>query len=176
MASLARPGGNITGNTVLSPDLSGKRLQILREAIASVSCVAYLANSDNASTITTLAEMRLAAASAGMTVIGVEVGSGTDFDDAFTAMLRAHPDALLVSNDPLHQLHIDWIITFLAQHRLPGMFYAKENVAAGGLMAYGASVPTCFGVAPAMCTASCKAPIPLTCQSSCRRSSISPST
>src|SRR6516164_2031354 len=88
--------------------------------------VAYLANPDNASTITTLAEMKLAAASAGMTVIGVEVGSGTDFDDAFTAMLRAHPDALLVSNDPLHQLHIDWIIAFLAQHRLPGMFQAKE--------------------------------------------------
>src|SRR5262249_35038216 len=52
--------------------------------------------------------------------------------------------ALLVSNDPLHQLHIDWIIAFLAQHRLPGMFYAKENVAAGGLMAYGASVPDLF--------------------------------
>ena len=144
VASLARPGGNITGNTVLSPDLGGKRLQILREAIASVSCVAYLANPDNASTVTTLAEMKVAAASAGMTVIGVEVGSGTDFDDAFTAMLRAHPDALLVSNDPLHQLHIDWIIAFLAQHRLPGMFQAKENVAAGGLMAYGASVPDLF--------------------------------
>src|SRR5215472_13499318 len=95
----------------------------------------------------TLAEIKHAAASAGMTLIGIEVGSGTDFNGVFTAMLRERPDALLVSNDPLHQLHIDWIITFLAQHRLP-----------------------------AMCTASCKAPIPLTCQSSCRRSSISPST
>src|SRR5262249_13351010 len=116
------------------PDLGGKRLQILREAIASVSRVAYLANPDNASTMATLAEMKHAAASAGVTLIGVEVGSGTDFDEAFTAMLRERPDALLVSNDPLHQLHIDWIIAFLAQHRLPGMFYAKENVAAGGLM------------------------------------------
>jgi ABC-type uncharacterized transport system substrate-binding protein len=144
VTSIARPGGNITGNTVLSPDLGGKRLQILREAIASVSRVAYLVNPDNASTITTLAEMKLAAASADMTVIGVEVGSGTDFDGAFTAMLRARPDALLVSNDPLHQLHIDWIIAFLAQHRLPSMFQAKENVAAGGFMAYGASVPDLF--------------------------------
>jgi hypothetical protein len=57
---------------------------------------------------------KLAAASAGMTVIGVEVGGGTDFDDAFTAMLRAHPDALLVSNDPLHQL------SHRLDHRLPG--------------------------------------------------------
>jgi putative tryptophan/tyrosine transport system substrate-binding protein len=144
VASLARPGGNITGNTVLSPDLGAKRLQILREAIASASRVAYLANPDNASTMTTLAEMKLAAASAGMTLIGVEVGSGTDLGSAFTAMLRARPDALLVSNDPLHQLRIDWIISFLAQHRLPGMFQAKENVAAGGFMAYGASVPDLF--------------------------------
>jgi putative ABC transport system substrate-binding protein len=144
VASLARPGGNITGNTVLSPDLGAKRLQILGEAIASASRVAYLANPDNASTMTTLAEMKLAAASAGMTLIGVEVGSGTDLDSAFTAMLRARPDALLVSNDPLHQLRIDWIISFLAQHRLPGMFQAKENVAAGGFMAYGANVPDLF--------------------------------
>jgi putative tryptophan/tyrosine transport system substrate-binding protein len=144
VASLARPGGNITGNTVLSPDLGAKRLQILREAIASASRVAYLANPDNASTITTLAEMKLAAASAGMTLIGVEVGSGTDLGSAFTAMLRARPDALLVSNDPLHQLRIDWIISFLAQNRLPGMFQAKENVRAGGFLAYGASVPDLF--------------------------------
>ena len=144
VASLARPGGNITGNTVLSPDLGAKRLQILREAIASASRVAYLANPDNASTITTLAEMKLAAASAGMTLIGVEVGSGTDLGSAFTAMLRARPDALLVSNDPLHQLRIDWIISFLAQNRMPGMFQAKENVRAGGFMAYGASVPDLF--------------------------------
>ena len=144
VASLARPGGNITGNTVLSPDLGAKRLQILREAIASASRVAYLANPDNASTMTTLAEMKLAAASAGMTLIGIEVDSGTDLGSAFTAMLRARPDALLVSNDPLHQLRIDWIISFLAQHRLPGMFQAKENVAAGGFMAYGASVPDLF--------------------------------
>jgi putative ABC transport system substrate-binding protein len=100
-----------------------------------VSRVAYLANPDNASTMATLAEMKHAAASAAMTLIGVEVGSATDFDDAFTAMLRERPDARLVSNDPLHQLHIDWIIAFLAQHRLPGMFYAKENVVAGGFMA-----------------------------------------
>jgi putative ABC transport system substrate-binding protein len=144
VASLARPGGNITGNTILSPELGGKRLQILREAIPSLSRVAYLANPDNASSMTTLPEMKLTAASAGMTLFGIEVGSGTRFDSAFTAILDARPDALLISNDPLHQLHVDRIIAFLAQHRLPGMFQAKENVIAGGLMAYGASVPDLF--------------------------------
>jgi putative tryptophan/tyrosine transport system substrate-binding protein len=59
-------------------------------------------------------------------------------------MQREGTQALLVSNDPLHQIHIARIISLLAQHRLPAMFQAKENVAAGGLMAYGASVPDLF--------------------------------
>jgi putative ABC transport system substrate-binding protein len=144
VASLARPGGNITGNTVISPDLAAKRLEILREAIPRVSRVAYLANPDNAATMITLAEMKLAAAAAGMALIAVEVGSGTDLDGAFAALLRERPDALLMSNDSLHQHHIARILSLLAQHRLPGMFQSKENVAAGGFMAYGASLPDLF--------------------------------
>ena len=77
VASLARPGGNITGNTVLSPDLGAKRLQLLREAIPTVSRVAYLTNPDNPATIDVFAELKLAAAAAGMTLIGVEFGSAS---------------------------------------------------------------------------------------------------
>src|SRR5216684_6099775 len=80
VASLARPGGNITGNTVLSPDLGAKRLQLLREAIPTVARVAYLTNPNNSGTLEVLAEMKLAAPAAGMTLIGVEFGSGSDFD------------------------------------------------------------------------------------------------
>src|SRR5262249_29826221 len=80
VASLARPGGNITGNTVLSPDLGAKRLQLLREAIPTVARVAYLTNPDNSATLEVLAEMKLAAAPAGMALIGVELGSASDFD------------------------------------------------------------------------------------------------
>jgi ABC-type uncharacterized transport system substrate-binding protein len=142
--SLARPAGNITGNTIVSPDLGAKRLQILREAIPGVSRVAYLANPDNASSMATLAEMKVAAATARMTLTSVELGSGTDFDGAFAALLRDRPDALLVGNDPLHQLHVDRIIDFLARQRLPGMFQLKEHVVVGGFLAYGASVPDLF--------------------------------
>jgi putative tryptophan/tyrosine transport system substrate-binding protein len=144
VTSLARPGGNITGNTVLSPDLGPKRLQILCETIARVQRVAFLANPNNASHVATLAELKLAATAASMVAIGVEVGSATEFDSAFAAMLHQRPDAMLVSNDPFHQLHIGRIIDFMAKNRLPGMFQAKENVAAGGFMAYGASVPDLF--------------------------------
>ena len=109
-------------------------MQILREAIANVTRVGYLANPDNASTLATLAELKNAAPAADVTLIPVEVRSVGDFDPAFAAMLRERPDALLVSNDPFHQLHIGRIMEFLAKNRLPGMFQSKESVAAGGLM------------------------------------------
>jgi putative tryptophan/tyrosine transport system substrate-binding protein len=144
VASLARPGGNLTGNTVLSPDLGAKRLQLLREAIARVSRVAYLVNSDNAGTLDVFAELRVAASAAGMVLIGVEFSSATDFDAAVAVMLRERVEVLLVSNDPFHQLHIGRIIDFLAKNRIAGMFQSKENVAAGGLMAYGASLRDLF--------------------------------
>jgi putative tryptophan/tyrosine transport system substrate-binding protein len=144
VASLARPGGNITGNTVLSPDLTAKRLQLLREAIPTVARVAYLTNPDNAGTLEVLAEMKLAAPAAGMALIGVELGSSSHFDAALAVMLRERTEVLLVSNDPLHQLHVGRIIDFLAKNRIAGMFQSKEHVAAGGFIAYGASLPDLF--------------------------------
>jgi len=144
VASLAHPGGNITGSTVLSPDLSGKRLQLLREAIPTVARVAYLTNPNNPATVDVLAEMKLAASAAGMALIGVEIGSASDFEAAFAVMLREHTEVLFVSNDPLHQLHVGRIIDFLAKNRIAGIFQSKENVAAGGFMAYGASLPDLF--------------------------------
>jgi putative ABC transport system substrate-binding protein len=144
VASLARPGGNITGNTVLSPDLGAKRLQLLREAIPTVARVAYLINPDNAGTLDVLGELKLAAPAARMALIGVEFGSATDFDGALGVMLGDRAEVLLVSNDPFHQLHVGRIIDFLAKNRIAGMFQSKENVAAGGLMAYGASLPDLF--------------------------------
>src|SRR2546429_4081276 len=134
VASLARPGGNITGNTVLSPDLGPKRLQIRREAVANVMRVGYLANPDNASNVAALAETKIAASAAGTVLISVEVRAVGDFDPAFAAIMREQPDAILVSNDPFHQLHIGRIIEFLAMNRLPGMFQSKESVTAGGFI------------------------------------------
>jgi putative ABC transport system substrate-binding protein len=144
VATLAHPGGNVTGNTVLSPDLSGKRLQLLREAIPTVSRVAYLTNPDNRITFDVLAELKLAALPAGMAMIGVEFGSASELDGALKVLLRERTEVLLVSNDPLHQLHVSRIIDFLVKNRIAGMFQSKENVADGGLMAYGASLPDLF--------------------------------
>src|SRR5262249_16715573 len=140
-----RPGANITGNTVLSPDLGPKRLQILREVIPNLTRVIYLANPDNASNMAALAETKIAASEAGTVLIPVEVRVVDDFDPAFAAMMRVRPDAVLVSNDLFHQLHIGRIIEFLAKNRLPGMFQSKESVTAGGFIGYGPNLSDLFG-------------------------------
>jgi len=144
VASLARPGGNVTGNTILGPDLSPKRLQLIKEVIPSVSRVAFLGNPDNASNVAILEELQGAAPKLGLKVLSVPARNAADLDGAFAAMMKERPHALLMTNDPLHQRNIARIIDFLAKNRLPGMYQTRENVVAGGFMSYGASLPELF--------------------------------
>lgn len=144
VASLARPGGNMTGNTILGPDLSAKRLQLLKEVIPTVSRAAFLWNPDNASNVAIRDELQAAAPQLGMSLISVEVRTLSDFDPAFAGMIQQRADALIMTNDPLHQLHIKRIVDFLTERRIPGMFQTLENVAAGGFMSYGASLSDLF--------------------------------
>jgi putative ABC transport system substrate-binding protein len=140
VASLARPGGNITGNTILA-GLAAKRLQLLKLAVPTVSRVAFLWNPDNPSHAANLDEWKAAAPALGVEMLFVAVRSSDEFDSAFVAMMRERPDAFTMTADALHHLHIGWIIDFLARNRLPGMYQARENVVAEGLMSYGASLP-----------------------------------
>src|SRR5262245_12593317 len=144
VASLARPGGNITGNTILGAEVAGKRLQLLKEVIPSLSCVAFLWNPDNASHPAQLAELRAAVETLGIKLLPVAVRSPAEFDSAFAAMIGERPDAFLMTNDPFHQLSIGRIIDFLANNRLPGMFATREVAVAGGFLSYGASLPDLF--------------------------------
>jgi putative ABC transport system substrate-binding protein len=157
IASLARPGGNMTGNTILGPDLSPKRLLLLKEVIPSVSRAAFLWNPDNASNVVIRDELQAAMPKLGMSLISVAVRSTSEFDTAFAAMLREHPDALLMTNDPFHQLHIQKIIAFLAENRIPGMFQTRENVLAGASCPTVRACPSYSGVAHHTCTRFCKA-------------------
>src|SRR6266581_28240 len=142
--SLARPGGNITGNSVLGPDVGAKRLQILKEVIPTVSRVAFLWNPDNASNVLQFEEIQAAAPMLGVTVISVSVSPRIEFEAAFAAMMKERPDAFAMTAEPFHQTHIAWIIDFVAKHRLPAVYQLSENVRAGGLMSYGASQPDLF--------------------------------
>jgi putative ABC transport system substrate-binding protein len=144
VASLARPGGNVTGNTVVSADIIAKRLQLLRQAIPTVARVALLWNPDNASHAAILAEARAAAPGLAMVLIPVGVRSVAEFDTAFAAMMKERPDAFIMTNDPFHQLHLTVVIEFLLENKLPALFQTREHVVAGGLMSYGASLPDLF--------------------------------
>jgi len=144
VASLARPGGNVTGNSILGPEVAPKRLQILKEVIPSVVRLALLLNPNNASNVVLRDEILSATPAMGISLIPVEAGTVAELDTNLTAVLSEHPDALLVTGDPFHQLHVQKIISFLANNRIPGMFQIRENVLAGGLMCYGASLPDLF--------------------------------
>lgn len=144
VASLARPGGNITGNTILGTEMSAKRMQLLKEVIPGLLRVAFLWNPNNLSHLAYLEEWRTVAPSLDVKLILVEVGSSDQFDSAFTAMMQERPDGFLITADALHLAHIGWIINFMAKNRLPAMYIVRENVVAGGLMSYGPSLPDLY--------------------------------
>jgi putative tryptophan/tyrosine transport system substrate-binding protein len=141
--NLAHPGGNVTGNTILGPDISAKRIQIIQELIPTVARVAFLWNPSNASHVAYRQELQAAAPALNVKLLLVEVGSSGEFDGAFAAMMKERPDAFTMTGDPLHQLHVGWIIGFMARNRLPAVYQLSEDVRAGGLMSHERVSPTC---------------------------------
>jgi putative ABC transport system substrate-binding protein len=144
VSSLARPDGNVTGNTILGPEVIAKRVEIFKEAVPSLLRVALLWNPENVSNSHNFAELQAAVPRMGLSLISVPVGNVKEFDSAFAAMMRERPDGMVITADALHQFHLARIINFLKESRLPGMFQVRENVVAGGLMSYGASLPDLF--------------------------------
>ena len=112
--------------------------------IPSASRVALLWNPDNATNVVIFEELQAAVSKLDMKLISVPVRSVADFDGALPAMVQERPDAMFVTNDLFHQIHIARIIEFLAKNRIPGMFPTRENVIAGGFLSYGASLPDLF--------------------------------
>jgi putative ABC transport system substrate-binding protein len=137
--SLARPGANVTGSIILGPELSAKRLQLLHEAIPTVIGVAFLWNPANPANVFQFEDTQTGARALAVTLHSIEVSSPSEFDSAFAAMMREPPDALMMTADPMHQLHVGRILEFAAKSRLPVMSNVKENVIAGALMSYGPS-------------------------------------
>jgi putative ABC transport system substrate-binding protein len=141
VASLRRPGGNITGLTSISEDLEGKRLELLRAVLPTVSRVAVLWNPENQSLLAELKEIRAAAQVLGMNVQAMEVRTPGDLDETFKAIVRERPGALLVMADRLYLHTRQRIMDFATKQRLPGVYAYRELVEAGGLMSYGPSYP-----------------------------------
>ncbi len=137
VASLARPGGNITGLTTLSPGLSAKRLELLKEAFPKVSRVAVLWNPDGPVPTLAFKETQAAARALGVQLQSLEVRSPDDFESAFQAVTRERADALLTITDPVTIRYYRPIAVLAAKSRLPAMYPWRRFVRAGGLMSYG---------------------------------------
>jgi putative ABC transport system substrate-binding protein len=140
IASLARPGGNITGLSDLSADLPGKRLELLKETVPQSARIAVLANPASSYYAPWMHSLTMAAHALGLQLHVVELRRAEELDDAFAAMTREGGDALIVLPDSTLIDNLGGQIADLAAtHRLPAMYAWSRDVVAGGLMSYGPS-------------------------------------
>jgi putative ABC transport system substrate-binding protein len=144
VASLARPGGNITGLSNISSELSRKRLELLREAVPGLSRVAVLWNPDVRGAVLDYKETESAARSRHLELLSVEVSRTEDFDRAFAAVTGQHAQAFILTANPVALAYQGQLASFGQRNRLPSMYAQREFVNAGGLMSYGPSTPELF--------------------------------
>jgi putative ABC transport system substrate-binding protein len=138
VASLAHPGGNITGLSIMSPELGEKRIQLLKELFPRVSHpMAVLWNPDYVGMRARFEQARVAAPAVGLTVRSVEVRDTRELDAAFEAITREHPEALLLLVDPFTFSQRSRIVEFAAEQRIPAMYETSDFVDVGGLISYG---------------------------------------
>jgi putative tryptophan/tyrosine transport system substrate-binding protein len=140
VATLARPGGNITGMSLMAPDLGGKRLELLMELLPQLSRVGILWNATNPYSALVFKETRSAAQALRIEHQSVEVRNPDDFDSALATAKQQRVSALITVEDPLTVGQRKRIADFAASNRLPAMYGLKEFVNAGGLIAYGANL------------------------------------
>jgi putative tryptophan/tyrosine transport system substrate-binding protein len=139
VSSLARPGGNITGLTPLAPGLNEKRVELLKETLPRLSYVFVLRVPGNPSSAVALKETKVAARSLGIKLQIQEVKEANDLNRAFEAITKTRSDALTVIAGPFGFANRKRIVEFVANNRLPAIYYRREFVEAGGLMSYDAN-------------------------------------
>ena len=144
VTSLARPGGNITGLSILAPELSGKQRELLREIIPKLSRVAVFETSTTPGAAQALKEMKLAAQAFGVKLEYLDILAFKDIETAFRAASKAHADAIVALGGPLFNSHRTHIIELATKSRIPVMYNVSEFVDSGGLITYGASWPDLF--------------------------------
>jgi putative ABC transport system substrate-binding protein len=141
VASLARPGENITGLSQLSPELNGKRLEILKEVIPKLSRVAVFSTSTATDNAQVMKEIELAAAALGVKLQQLDVLTTKDIEPAFRAAVKGRADAVLENiSGPIRSAHLKELAEFAVKNRLPVMRERPEHVEAGGLMSYGVNL------------------------------------
>ena len=142
--SLARPGGNVTGMTAIAPELSAKRLQLIKELLPGASLVTTLWNPDDPVHAFNWRHMKAAEAALGVQLRSIELRNAGDFDGALARITRLPTDALVVFNSALLVELRTPVLAFAAERKLPAMYEAAEYAVAGGLMAYGVTHAALF--------------------------------
>ena len=140
VASLARPGGNITGLTSITTELNGKRLELLKEAIPMISRVAILLNPGNRRSGPSLKQIEAASRALGISLLSLAIQSPNDFESAFGVAAKGRADALIEIQDALFNSHRKLIVDLAAKNRLPAIYDRIDFVEAGGLMSYGTNI------------------------------------
>jgi putative ABC transport system substrate-binding protein len=137
VANLARPGGNVTGLTLIHPELSGKRLQLLKEVAPKTTLVAVIWNPNNPGTADFLRETEVAARSLGLKLHAIEARGPAELDAAFKAVVDMRPNAFFTIPNGMFEANRTRIVEFATKSRLPGVFPNREFPETGGLMSYG---------------------------------------
>jgi putative ABC transport system substrate-binding protein len=144
-ASLARPGGNVTGTTIITTDIVGKWLELLREIAPAIKSAAFLNDTTNAGAMLTFRELQGRARSLGMTVQALDGRDRKNVEQAFGTMMRERLDGLIVGTNAVVFEHRQQIIEAAARQRVVAIYARREYVEAGGLMSYGADLGVHYG-------------------------------
>jgi putative ABC transport system substrate-binding protein len=163
VASLARPGGNLTGLELSTSEVAGKRLELLKVAVPTITRVAVLSEPTEPALAGAPSPIEREARALGVELQRVEAGAPTAFEAAFATMVHGGADALLIMESALFAAHRQPLLALALRHRLPTMAYERHYAEAGSLLAYGANPASCASAPPSLCTKSCKAPSPPTC-------------
>jgi putative tryptophan/tyrosine transport system substrate-binding protein len=137
VSSFSRPEGNITGVAILTNTLAPKQLELLHEVVPTSTLVAFLVNPKNPITESDTRDVRSAANTTRQQILVLDASNDSDLDDAFTALVQQHAEALLVQSDPFFNSRPDKIVALAARHAIPAIYQWRDFPAAGGLMSYG---------------------------------------
>jgi putative tryptophan/tyrosine transport system substrate-binding protein len=144
VANLARPGGNLTGVSIMAAELMPKRLELLSELVPQASVVALLVNPNNAITERMIRDVQEAARAKGVQLHILKAGTESDIDAAFASLVQLQAGALLVGNDPLFFSRREQLLALASRHAVPAIYAWREFAAAGGLISYGTSLSAVY--------------------------------
>ena len=137
VASLARPGGNLTGFSILISELMPKRLELLLELVPQARLIALLINPNSPNVW--IEDVHAAARGKRVLLPILKAGSDTEIDAAFASLIQLHAGALVIGDDPIFTRRRDQLVTLAAHHAVPAIYYSRDFAASGGLISYGAS-------------------------------------